>query len=202
MRRACQEATARTRQHGSHNGPVWAGEEAMTPIVRLWRAVLLGLGLVLPLASAAQSRPLHQLVVVGMVAGAGALYGVLTVTGVALTETEQLLMTGTLVGTAGPQVIQETWTARAVQFRQEEEAGVCMQLALELAPLTLAGRGRTVEVAPLTLDLTAPRGPDAVLGHLLCVLTYFLDHPSEHGSVLQFLLRTINSRLLPNAAAH
>jgi hypothetical protein len=174
----------------------------MTHIKRLWRAVLLGLGLVLPLASVAQSRPLHQLVVVGTVAGAGALDGVLTVTGVALTETDQLLMTGTLVGTAGPQVIQETWTARAVQFRQEEEAGVCMQLVLELAPLTLAGRGRTVEVGPLTLDLTAPRGPDAVLGHLLCVLTYFLDHPSEHGSVLQFLLRTINSRLLPNAAAH
>src|SRR5262245_355695 len=173
----------------------------MTRIRRAWRAALLGLGIVLFRALAAQSHPLHQ-IVVGTVAGAGALYGVLTVTGLTLTETGQLLMTGTLAGTAGPQMIQGTWTARVAQFRQEEDAGLCVQLVLELTPLTLAGRGRTVEVAPLPLDLTTQRGPSAVLGHLLCVLTYFLDPPSEHGSLLQFLLDTINPRLSPSAATH
>src|SRR5262249_17221840 len=71
------------------------GEEAMTRLRCAWRAVLLGLGIVLPLASASQSHPLQQRVV-GTVAGAGALHGVLTVTGLALTATGQLLMTGTL----------------------------------------------------------------------------------------------------------
>jgi len=173
----------------------------MTRLRRAWWAVLLGLGTVLPLARASQSHPLQQSVV-GTVTGAGALHGVLTVTGLALTETGQLLMTGTLAGTAGPQLIQETWTARVAQFRHEEEAGLCVQLVLELAPIYVGGRGRTVEVAPLALDLTAQRGPDAVLGHLLCVLTYVLDHPSEHMSLLQFLLHTINPRLSPDAATH
>jgi len=173
----------------------------MRRIRRAWRAALLGLGIVLPLALAVQSHPLQQ-VVVGTVAGAGALHGVLTVTGLAPTETGQLLMTGTLAGTAGPQMIQETWTARVAQFRHEEESGLCVQLVLELAPTHFGGRGRTVEVAPLALDLTTQRGPDAELGHLLCVLMYFLDHPSEHVSLLQFLLHTINPRLSPSAATH
>src|SRR5262245_60219537 len=138
----------------------------MTRIRRAWRAALLGLGIVLFRALAAQSHPLHQSVV-GTVAGAGALYGVLTVTGLTLTETGQLLMTGTLAGTAGPQMIQGTWTARVAQFRQEEESGLCMQLVLEMAPPHFGGRGRTVEVAPIALDLTAQRGPDAVVGSLL-----------------------------------
>ncbi len=169
----------------------------MTHIMRLGLAALLGLGIGLSLAGEAQSHPLRQLVVVGTVAGDGAVHGVLTITRLALNETGQLVATGTLAGTAGPQVIQDTWTAIAAQFRQGEGSSLCVQLLLELAPAHLEGLGLTVEVTRLTLDLTAQRGPDAVLGHLLCVLTYFLEHPSEHASGMQFLLNTINPRLSP-----
>jgi hypothetical protein len=108
-------------------------------------------GGLLSLAVEAQSHPLRQLVVVGTVAGDGALHGVLTITGLALNETGQLVATGTLAGTAGTQVIQETWTALATQFRQGEGSDVCTQLLLDLAPAHLDGVGLTVEVARLTL---------------------------------------------------
>jgi hypothetical protein len=141
-------------------------------------------------------------VVVGTVTGNGALHGVLTITGLALNETGQLVATGTLAGTAGTQVIQETWTATASYFGQGEGAGTCGQLLLELAPTYLAELGLTVEVERLTLDLTAQRGPDALLGQMLCALTYLLEQPSIHGSGLQLLLNAINPRLAPSHAAN
>jgi hypothetical protein len=177
------------------DGSLYEGEEAMTRIILPWFAALLVLGGLLSLAVEAQSHPLRQLVVVGTVTGDGALHGVLTITGLALNETGQLVATGTLAGTAGTQVIQETWTAIAAQFRQGEGPGVCAQLLLDLAPAYLDGVGLTVEVGRLTLDLTAQRGPDALLGQLLCALTYLLENPSMHVSGMQILLNAINPRL-------
>jgi len=113
----------------------------MTRIILSWFAALLGLGGLLSLAVETQSHPLRQLVVVETVAGDGALHGVLTITGLAFNETGQLVATGTLAGTAGTQVIQETWTALAAQFRQGEGSGVCTQLLLDLAPAHLNGAG-------------------------------------------------------------
>ncbi len=68
----------------------------MRRIMRPWLTALVGLGLVLPLAIAAQSHPLRHLVVVGTVPGAGAFHGGLTITQLTLTETGQLVVTGTL----------------------------------------------------------------------------------------------------------
>ena len=85
----------------------------MTRIILPWFAALLVLGGLLSLAGEAQSQPLRQLVVVGTVVGDGALHGVLTITGLALNETGQLVATGMLAGTAGTQVIQDTLTAIA-----------------------------------------------------------------------------------------
>jgi hypothetical protein len=169
----------------------------MTRIMLLWLAALLGLRVWLPLAVEAQSHPLRHIVVVGTVASEGVLHGVLTITRLALNETGQLVATGTLAGTAGTQVIQDTLTALVDQFRQGNGPGVCAQLILDLAPAHLDGLGLTVEVSRLTLDLTAQRGPDALLGHLLCALTYLLENPSEHVSGIQILLNAINPRLSP-----
>jgi hypothetical protein len=174
----------------------------MTHILRLGLAVLLGLGVWLPLASEAQGHPLRQLVVVGTVAGDGALHGVLSVTRLALTETGQLVMTGTLAGTAGPQLMQETFTAIADHFRHGEEGpNVCTQLTLDLAPVHLDVVGLTVAVERLTLELTAQRGPDALLGQLLCALTYLLDNPTAHARGMQLFLNIINPRLSPGEAS-
>jgi hypothetical protein len=83
-------------------------------------------------------------VVVGTVAGDGALQGVLTITGLALTETGQLVTLGTPTGTAGPQVIQKPFTAMVDHFSHGEEGpAVCTQLTLDLAPAFLAGVGRS-----------------------------------------------------------
>ena len=167
----------------------------MTHIILLWLVALLGLGVLRPPVVEAQSHPLHHIVVVGTVAGDGALHGVLTITRLALNETGQLVAMGTLAGTAGTQVIQDTLTAMVGQFRREEALGVCTQLILDLAPARLDRLGLTVEVSRLTLDLTAQRGPDTLLGHLLCALTYLLEHPSWHVSGIQILLDAINPRL-------
>jgi hypothetical protein len=174
----------------------------MTHIMRLGLAVLLGLGIWLPLAGEAQSHPLRYLVVVGTVAGDGAVHGVLTVTRLTLTEAGQLVATGTLAGTAGPQVIQERLTAIVDHFRHGEEGpDVCTQLTLDLAPTHLASVGGTVAVERLTLDLTAQRGPDALLGELLCVLTYLLDNPTAHARGLQIVLNILNPGLSPREAS-
>src|SRR5689334_21328738 len=127
----------------------------MTRIMLPWLAALLGLGVWLPLAVEAQSQPLRSITVVGTVAGDGALHGVLTITRLALNDTGQLVATGTLVGTVGTQMMQDTLTAIATQFRQGEGPGVCAQLILDLAPAHLEGLGLTLEVERMTLDLTA-----------------------------------------------
>jgi hypothetical protein len=174
----------------------------MTRIRRPGLMALLGLGLLLPLVIEAQSHPLHQIGVVGTIAGDGALHGVLTITQLTLTETGQLVMMGTLAGTAGTQMMQETFTARADHFSHGEEGpDVCAQLTLDLAPDHLDSVGLTVEIARITLDLTAQRGPDALLGQLLCALTYLLENPSEHMSGMQIFLNIINPRLSPRDAS-
>jgi hypothetical protein len=174
----------------------------MTRIRLLGLAALLGLGGWLSLAVEAQSHPLHALVAVGTVTGDGALYGVLTITGLALTATGHLGATGTLAGTAGPQAIQATWTAVATHFSQGERSGICAQLLLDLAPVSLEGLGLTVELERLTLDLTAQHGPDALLGQMLCALTYLLEHPTLHARGIQLLLNAINPRLAPRDGAN
>ena len=174
----------------------------MTCMMLLWLTALLGLGVWLPLAGAAQSQPLRPLVVVGTVAGDGEMHGVLTLTGLALTETGHLVATGTLAGIAGTQVIQETVTVLIDQFRQGVGPGVCTQLILDLAPAPLARLGGTVALGRVTLDLTAPRGPDALLGQLLCALTYLLDQPAEHVRGIQIFLQAINPRLAPREASN
>jgi hypothetical protein len=113
----------------------------MTRIIFPWLAALLGLGVLLPLAVEAQSHPLRHIVVVGTVVGDGALHGVLTITRLALNETGQLVTIGTLVGTAGTQVIQDTFTAIADQFRQGDGPGVCEQLILTLLHPTSISSG-------------------------------------------------------------
>jgi hypothetical protein len=173
----------------------------MTRIIFPWLAALLGLGVLLPLAVEAQSHPLRHIVVVGTVASDGVLHGVLTITRLALNETGQLVATGTLAGTAGTQVIQDTFTAIADQFRQGDGPGVCEQLILDLAPSHLDELGLTVEVSRMTLDLTAQRGPDTLLGHLLCALTYLLENPSGNVSGIQMLLNAINPRLSPRGVS-
>src|SRR5215470_14826607 len=151
----------------------------MTHLMRLGLAVLLGLGSWLSLASEAQSHPLRHLVVVGTVTGDGVLQGGLTITGLSLTETGQLVTRGTLTGTVGPQVIQETFTALVDHFRHGEEGpAVCTQLTLALAPVHLDAAGLTVAVERLRLELRIQRGRDALLGQVLCALTYLLDQPA------------------------
>src|SRR5262245_55840713 len=167
----------------------------MTHIILLWLVALLGLGVLWPPVVEAQSHPPHRIVLVGTVTGDGTLHGVLTITQLALNETGQLVAMGTLVGTAGTQVIQDTLTAMVDQFSREEALGVCAQLILDLAPARLDRLGLTVEVSRMTLDLTVQRGPDTLLGHLLCALTYLLEHPSWPMSGIQILLDAINPRL-------
>src|SRR5262249_22385037 len=98
---------------------LYEGEETMTRTILPWFAALLVLGGLLSLAVEAQSQPLRQLVVVGTVVGDGALHGVLTITGLALNETGQLVATGTLAGTAGTPGSQRNRTSTAPQRLQK-----------------------------------------------------------------------------------
>jgi hypothetical protein len=148
----------------------------------------------------AQSHLLSNIVVVGTVAGDRVPYGVLTITQLTLNETGQLVATGTLGSTTGTQGMHETFTARVEHLRHEDGPSVCARLVLDLGPSHLDGRSLTVDVSRITLDLTAQRGPDTLLGHLLCTLTYLLENPSGNVSGIQVLLNAINPRLAANVA--
>ncbi len=89
----------------------------------------------------------------------------------------------------------------AAHFSHGEGPGVCAQLLLDLAPAQFEELGLTVEIARIILDLSALRGPDALLGHVLCALTYLLEHPAGNARGMQIFLNIINPQLSPSAAS-
>jgi hypothetical protein len=70
-----------------------------------------------------------------------------------------------------------------------QAAASCGILHLDLGPLNLNLLGLVVDLAPVTLDITAESGPGNLLGNLLCAVTGLLD---PGGLVSQLLGQVTN----------
>jgi hypothetical protein len=141
-------------------------------------------------------QQISNLLVTDPVSGQTALFtGTLTITSFATNAAGDLLANGTLVGTlvgalaeGGSQAVNETFTNLLVQ------AGRCPILELDIGRIFLDLLGLEVDVAPISIDITAVAGPGNLLGNLLCALVGLLDrNPLAAG--VGALLAQINAIL-------
>lgn len=138
--------------------------------------------------------------------------GTFTVSKFGINEaTRELLVTGTLAGTATyldgvtpPAAVNTVVTttatldkggvASATRTIYQFAAASCGILALNLGPLHLDLLGLVVDLDPVILDITAETGPGNLLGNLLCALTGLLDGAGALSGIIN-LLDSINNLL-------
>ena len=130
--------------------------------------------------------------------GQNALFtGALTITSFASNAAGDLLANGSLLGTitgaittggAATTPINTTFTNLLV------DAGRCPILNLDIGRIFLDLLGLELDVAPISIDLTAVAGPGNLLGNLLCALVGILDQNPLAGAVAN-LLNQINAIL-------
>lgn len=123
--------------------------------------------------------------------------GALTITSFASNAAGDLLANGTLVGNlvgaittggAATTPINTSFTNLLVN------AGRCPILSLDIGRIFLDLLGLELDVAPISIDLTAVAGPGNLLGNLLCALVGILDRNPLAGAVAN-LLNQINAIL-------
>ena len=81
---------------------------------------------------------------------------------------------------------------------QEAQAAVCPILVLDVSAIHLDVLGLVVDLAPISLDITAVPGQGNLLGNLLCAVATLLN--GTGGGLLAGLLAQIN-QLLQNILA-
>ena len=96
--------------------------------------------------------------------------------------TNEVLTTGRVVGTVTNDGVSEhvnmafsEWlpVSSGVGIAQQQQE--CPILFLDLGPIFLDLLGLQLDISPITIELTAVRGPGNLLGNLLCALVGILD---------------------------
>ena len=99
-------------------------------------------------------------------------------------------LTGTITGTLGDEVINDTFTADITELTTpDSQPGGCQVLNLDLGPLNLDLLGLVIDLEPVVLDITAVPGSNKLLGNLLCAVTGLFDGP---GSALNGITNLLN----------
>ncbi|HEX7338279.1 MAG TPA: hypothetical protein VF252_13820 [Gemmatimonadales bacterium] len=125
----------------------------------------------------------------------GLFTGTLTITSFATNAAGDLLANGTLVGNLVGSITGGATTAVNQTFTNLlVDAGRCPILALDVGRIFLDLLGLQLDVAPISIDLTAVAGPGNLLGNLLCALVGILDQNPLAGAVAN-LLNQINAIL-------
>jgi hypothetical protein len=147
-----------------------------------------------------QSGPIVQqvsgLVITDPVSGlTGSFTGTATITSFATTATGDLLATVTLAGdlvgaiTGGTtETVNQTFTNVLVDAQR------CPILNLDIGRILLNVLGLEVDIAPISIDVTAVAGPGNLLGNLLCALVGLLDQ-NPLAAQVTLLLQQINAIL-------
>lgn len=129
--------------------------------------------------------------------------GTATVTTITITQfvrdatTGVVSAVGTLTGTftpVGGTAVPFTQAFTAPITLQQQGAGRCQILHLDLGPLFLNVLGLEVTLSRVVLDITAVAGPGNLLGNLLCAVAHLLDQ-NPLSAVIQNLLNQINAIL-------
>lgn len=98
-----------------------------------------------------------------------------------------LQLSGTITGTGLP-AGGTTFTA---PIQDLAVTGGCSILNLDLGPLNLNLLGLVIDLAPVSLDVTAVPGGGNLLGNLLCAVAGLLDSPSNPVNVIAGLLNRV-----------
>jgi hypothetical protein len=98
-------------------------------------------------------------------------------------ETNEVLTTGRVIGTVTNDGVTERvnmafseWLPVSTGLSSFQNGGQeCPILFLDLGPIFLDLLGLQLDISPITIELTAVRGPGNLLGNLLCALVGILD---------------------------
>jgi hypothetical protein len=96
----------------------------------------------------------------------------------------QLVVQGLLSGSCS---VDGSITDVPVTLPVDIPSAVCTILQLHLGPLHLNLLGLRIDLAPVTLIITAVPGPGNLLGNLLCAIAHLLDHGGSVGVVARLL---------------
>jgi hypothetical protein len=102
-----------------------------------------------------------------------------------VTQGQQLLAVGTLVGTIGGTAIAVTTIRLPVDLTNT--TGSCEILHLVLQGITLDLLGLQVTLSEVILDITAQAGAGNLLGNLLCAIAGLLDAGGPLNQLVQLL---------------
>jgi hypothetical protein len=164
------------------------------PLAAAFAAIVAACGLVAGTASAAPATG-GITAPINTTTAAGALQGVLNVTGFAV-QNGQLVANGVFTGTltdANNVVHDVTQAVTNIVVNNAATGGGCQILDLTLGPLNLNLLGLVVTLNQVHLNITAQPGPGNLLGNLLCSVSHLLDNGNTSG--LQGLLNTLNGLL-------
>jgi hypothetical protein len=117
--------------------------------------------------------------------------GTVTITSFASDAAGNLLASGTMVGTL---VGDLSGAVNDAFVNQLVDAQRCPILNLDIGRILLNVLGLEVDVAPISIDITAVAGPGNLLGNLLCALVGILDQNPLAAAVTN-LLNQINAIL-------
>jgi hypothetical protein len=121
---------------------------------------------------------------------------VATITNVAVNSAGQLVASGdltyTVTNAAGALV--GTDTTQFTNALLDTGAG-CDILTLDIGAIFLDLLGLQVDIAPISIDITAVPGAGNLLGNLLCAVAGLLDGPSPLGNLINRLLGILNGLL-------
>ena len=125
----------------------------------------------------------------------GVFTGTLTITSFATNAAGELLANGSLAGT----LVGDLGTGLTQPFTQSftnllVDAQRCPILSLDIGRIFLDLLGLELDVAPISIDLTAVAGPGNLLGNLLCALVGILDQ-NPLAAQVGLLLAQINAIL-------
>lgn len=162
----------------------------MKKLVKTNRLVALTLAFVMvvyafaPISASATTKANSAPVVAGALvpvvfsSAAGSFNGVFNVTNF-IVQNGQLVATGTLTGTvrdAAGNVIGNITQALTLPVLLGGSRGTCEILDLQIGAISLNLLGLQIDLAPISLVITAQQGPGNLLGNLLCAVAGLLDN--------------------------
>lgn len=168
--------------------------------VALLLATVFALASMLMLASTAQAKKpgsgTGSLPVTGALSDGGTFEGTVSNLSTSVSDSGDLLISGTLTGTATDaagnttDIVQDFTTGLTAS-----QGGSCQILNLDIGAIFLDLLGLQVDLSPINLDVTAVPGPGNLLGNLLCAVAGLLDSPGNTVNAISNLLNQVFSLL-------
>jgi hypothetical protein len=124
----------------------------------------------------------------------GTFVGTVTITSFSTNAAGDLIANGTATGTAVIGTTTTTLTNAPFSSVVTPMQQTCPILQLDIGQIFLDLLGLQVDIAPISVDITAVAGPGNLLGNLLCALVHLLDQ-NPLGAAVQNLLNQINAIL-------